>query len=184
MTNLEDRSAQVLINRSWCINNKEVWQVCHIQIWEYWKLARTVLFIAQIPGQSFQQFGSHSVKWTKKLLCYKNWFKTNIILFWSSLVFPDGKTNHWWEFASFYFAVSIFHFYKHILSSNRQDLVPVARVTLAGQSITVYPGIIYFINSLPTSVVYNFCKQFGPRSGQTECQAWSGSKLFDTLMIS
>ena len=24
------------------------------------------------------------------------------------------------------------------------------------------------------------CKQFGPRSGPTECQSWSGSKLFDT----
>ena len=26
----------------------------------------------------------------------------------------------------------------------------------------------------------NLCKQFGPRSGPTECQACSGSKLFDT----
>ena len=29
----------------------------------------------------------------------------------------------------------------------------------------------------------NLCKQFRPRSGQTECRAWSGSKLFDTLMV-
>ena len=29
----------------------------------------------------------------------------------------------------------------------------------------------------------NFCKQFGPRSSMTRCWAWSGSKLFDTLMV-
>ena len=29
----------------------------------------------------------------------------------------------------------------------------------------------------------NLCKQFGPRSGPTKCQAWSGYKLFDTLMV-
>ena len=29
----------------------------------------------------------------------------------------------------------------------------------------------------------NFCKQFGPRSGLIKCQAGSGSKLFDTLMV-
>ena len=29
----------------------------------------------------------------------------------------------------------------------------------------------------------NFCKQFGTRSGRTKCQAWLGSKLFDTLMV-
>ena len=29
----------------------------------------------------------------------------------------------------------------------------------------------------------NICKQFGPRSGATKCWAWSGSKLFDTLML-
>ena len=31
--------------------------------------------------------------------------------------------------------------------------------------------------------VDNFCKQFGPRVGQTKGQAWSGSKLFDTLLV-
>ena len=35
---------------------------------------------------------------------------------------------------------------------------------------------------LVTSADY-ICKQFGPRSGPTQCQAWSGSELFDTLMI-
>ena len=29
----------------------------------------------------------------------------------------------------------------------------------------------------------NFCRQFGLRSGPTFCGAWSGSKLFDTLMV-
>ena len=29
----------------------------------------------------------------------------------------------------------------------------------------------------------NFCKQFGPRSGPTECGAWSGSNLFDAQMV-
>ena len=29
----------------------------------------------------------------------------------------------------------------------------------------------------------NLCKQFGPRSDPTKCRAWSGSKLFDTLMV-
>ena len=29
----------------------------------------------------------------------------------------------------------------------------------------------------------NFFKQFGPRSGPTECLASSGSKLFDTLIV-
>ena len=29
----------------------------------------------------------------------------------------------------------------------------------------------------------NLCKQFGPRSGPTKCRAWSGSKLFNNLMV-
>ena len=29
----------------------------------------------------------------------------------------------------------------------------------------------------------NLCKQFGPRSGLTFCWSWSGSKLFDTLIV-
>ena len=29
----------------------------------------------------------------------------------------------------------------------------------------------------------NHCKQFGTRSGPTERRSWSGSKLFDTLMV-
>ena len=34
------------------------------------------------------------------------------------------------------------------------------------------------------SYVDNLCKQSGPRSGPTKSQAWSGSKLFDTLIVS
>ena len=30
----------------------------------------------------------------------------------------------------------------------------------------------------------NLCKQFKPRSGLIECQTWSGSRLFDNLIIS
>ena len=29
----------------------------------------------------------------------------------------------------------------------------------------------------------NLCKQFGPRSGPTKRRSWSGSKLFDALMV-
>ena len=49
---------------------------------------------------------------------------------------------------------------------------------------------IISINSFPTSGNFfflssadNLCKQFGPRSGSMFYQAWSGSKLFDTLMV-
>ena len=38
------------------------------------------------------------------------------------------------------------------------------------------------VNSLPTTAD-NLCKQFGPRPGPTKCRPWSGSKLFDTLMV-
>ena len=40
-------------------------------------------------------------------------------------------------------------------------------------------GLLY----LQVSSTDNFCKQFGPRSGLTKRQAWSGSKLFDTLVV-
>ena len=29
----------------------------------------------------------------------------------------------------------------------------------------------------------NLCKQFGPKSGPTECRSWPGSKPFDTLIV-
>ena len=29
----------------------------------------------------------------------------------------------------------------------------------------------------------NLCKQFGPKSGRTKCQAWSGSELFDNQIV-
>ena len=45
--------------------------------------------------------------------------------------------------------------------------------------------IIIILNSLPTIVssADNPCKQFGSRSGLTICRAWSGSRLFGTLML-
>ena len=41
----------------------------------------------------------------------------------------------------------------------------------------------YVFNSLPAMSADNLCKQFGPRPGPTKCQAWSGSKMFDTRMV-
>ena len=46
----------------------------------------------------------------------------------------------------------------------------------------------FYVNYLLTlfllvSSADNLCKQLGPRSGLTKCQAWSGSKLFDTLIV-
>ena len=41
----------------------------------------------------------------------------------------------------------------------------------------------YVFNSLPAMSADNLCKQFGPRPGLTKCQAWSGSKMFDTRMV-
>ena len=40
------------------------------------------------------------------------------------------------------------------------------------------PMIIFLVLS-----VDKLCKQFGFRSGLTKCQAWSDSKLFDTLIV-
>ena len=40
------------------------------------------------------------------------------------------------------------------------------------------------LNSFLASGVFCFlCKQFGPRSGLKECRSWSGSNLFDTLIV-
>ena len=36
---------------------------------------------------------------------------------------------------------------------------------------------------LPVTSADNLGKQFGPRSGPTSRRAWSGSKLFDILMV-
>ena len=36
---------------------------------------------------------------------------------------------------------------------------------------------------LNLSSAYNLCKLSGPRSGLTECRSWSGSKLFDTMIV-
>ena len=40
------------------------------------------------------------------------------------------------------------------------------------------------MNFLSAKVICcNFCEQFEPRSGSTKCNACTGSKLFDTLMV-
>ena len=45
----------------------------------------------------------------------------------------------------------------------------------------VYMYWVYIgLTSSDMSSADNLCKQFGPRSGPTECRFWSGSKLFDT----
>ena len=53
----------------------------------------------------------------------------------------------------------------------------------------VYGDLRYIVtlnSCLPVSSAGNFCKQFGTRPGptfSTKCQARSGYKLFDTLMV-
>ena len=43
--------------------------------------------------------------------------------------------------------------------------------------------VSYLTLYLLVSSADNFCKQFGPRSRPAKCRAWSGSKLFYTLMV-
>ena len=42
---------------------------------------------------------------------------------------------------------------------------------------------VEYINCLLGPSANNLCKQFGPRSGPTKCRAWSGSNLFDILIV-
>ena len=44
-----------------------------------------------------------------------------------------------------------------------------------------FTNIQFITKLLKVTFADNLCKQFGPRSGLTECLSWSGSKLFDTL---
>ena len=44
-------------------------------------------------------------------------------------------------------------------------------------------AVIDISKEITLSSADNLCKQFVPRSGPTKCRAWSGSKLFDTLMV-
>ena len=43
--------------------------------------------------------------------------------------------------------------------------------------------LIVYYSSLLVPSADDLCKQFWPRSGATKCRAWSGSKLFGTLMV-
>ena len=56
-------------------------------------------------------------------------------------------------------------------------------MNLAGTPCYHTSLIDHFTLRLLVSSADNLCKQFGPRSGLTNCQAWSGSKLFDILML-
>ena len=49
----------------------------------------------------------------------------------------------------------------------------------------LYLGIILnsFLANGNLSPLLIFCKELGPRSGQTKCWSWSGSILFDTLIV-
>ena len=51
------------------------------------------------------------------------------------------------------------------------------------QNIKTRKQVVDLTQYLLVSSSDNFCKQFGSRSGPTKCRAWSGSKLFDTLMV-
>ena len=46
-----------------------------------------------------------------------------------------------------------------------------------------YQEVLYLTLCLLAASANNLCKQLGPRPGPTNCRAWSGSKLFDTLIV-
>ena len=43
--------------------------------------------------------------------------------------------------------------------------------------------LVLMFNSFLASCDFYCCKQFGPSSGPSESESWSGSKLFDTLIV-
>ena len=71
-----------------------------------------------------------------------------------------------WILISRFFYIDLQCFQKKIIS--------MLSGTMVNMDFTLY---------LLVSSSDNLCKQFGPRSGPTKCRAWSGSKLFDTLMV-
>ena len=44
-------------------------------------------------------------------------------------------------------------------------------------------GTFHLLFKCTLSSAENICKQFGPRSGPTECRSRSGSKLVDTMRV-
>ena len=62
------------------------------------------------------------------------------------------------------------------------DVIPWGYVPLPSVLQRLYIRS-YITLCLLVSSTDNICKQFGLRSGPTKCRAWSGSKLFDTLMV-
>ena len=68
--------------------------------------------------------------------------------------------------------------YRHFKKSVARPLVRI----ISERNSVVHLNLILTLCTLMSSVD-NLCKLFGSRSGPTLCQAWSGSKLFDSLMV-
>ena len=94
---------------------------------------------------------------------------------------------------------SILHYIWPVLSDNRSRKA-IYGLFLSGslRQVSMYINVKAFfakktladVNSfLPQAATFvvccpdNLCKQIGPRSGQTKCLAWSGSKLFDIIVF-
>ena len=81
-------------------------------------------------------------------------------------------------------------FYRGNHNGSRWDFeIPAFPVHSLLQIMPLYTVNIYNVTYLfpccrgLLSSADKLCKQSGPRSGPTKRQAWSGSKLFDTLMV-
>ena len=72
--------------------------------------------------------------------------------------------------------------------------IKVCDITCSAKNNLRYPCLVCktspFRKTTPTLTLcllvlsaHSLCKQFWPRSGPTKCPAWSGSKLFDSLMV-
>ena len=84
------------------------------------------------------------------------------------------------NFSCFYWFFSKLTLQK-ILSGTLSNCQTVWIQTVSKLLVKVLPA-----DNKSTSVIRwydNLCKLYGPRSGPTICLAWSGSKLFDTLMV-
>ena len=57
------------------------------------------------------------------------------------------------------------------------------KAILKGHVFTILVTSLLLTLCLQVSSADNIGKQFGPRSGPTNCQALSGSNLFDILMV-
>ena len=57
------------------------------------------------------------------------------------------------------------------------------RNSLIRRCSSLFCQAVFLTLYLPVSSADYLYKQFGPRSGHTKCLAWSGSKLFDTMIF-